>query len=167
MEGSSAAEASRERAFDLSRLSRSELIGFAGATVLFLSLWLPWFETNPDNENALINSKAGSFNAWETFSQLDWWLVAACSAPFILAYIVIRGHKLTWRPGEITMIVGMTAGVLIILNGIVLGRPGEPDSEISLKIGYLVGILGAALICLGGIIRQAEGGRGRKPPGTL
>ena len=53
-------------------------------------------------------------NAFEIFGILDWLLVAACLAPFILAWIVARGHKLTWRPGEVTMIVGMTAFVLII-----------------------------------------------------
>jgi hypothetical protein len=65
------------------------------------------------------------------------------------------------------MIVGMTAFALIILNGVVLGRPGDPDSEIDIKIGYIVGLLGAGMICAGGIIRQAEGDRARKPPGTL
>jgi hypothetical protein len=61
----------------------------------------------------------------------------------------------------------MTAAVLIILNGIVLGKPGGPDSEISLKIGWFVGLIGALAIAAGGIIRQAELARERKPPGVL
>jgi hypothetical protein len=149
---------------DFGRLQRGEFIGFAGVGVLLVSLFLPWFETS-DNPNAQINGQAGEFNAFDTYGTLDWLLVAACLAPFILAWIVVRGHKLTWRPGEITMIVGMIA--LIILNGVVLGRPGDPDSEIDIKIGYIVGLLGAGMICAGGIIRQAEGDRARKPPGTL
>ena len=152
---------------DFGRLQRGEFIGFAGVGVLLISLFLPWFETNPDNENAQINGQTGEFNAFETYGTLDWLLVAACLAPFILAWIVIRQHKLTWRPGEITMIVGMTAFALIILNGVILGRPGDPDSEIDIKIGYIVGLLGSGMICAGGIIRQAEGDRARKPPGTL
>lgn len=152
---------------DFGRLQRGEYIGFVGVGVLLLALFLPWFETSADNENAVINNRRGEFNAFETYGTLDWLLVAACLAPFILAWIVVRGHKLTWRPGEITMIVGMTAFALIILNGVILGRPGDPDSEISIKIGYLVGLLGSAMICAGGIIRQAEGDRARKPPGTL
>ena len=152
---------------DFGRLQRGEFIGFAGVGVLLISLFLPWFETNPDNANAQINGQAGEFNAFDTYGSLDWLLVAACLAPFILAWIVVRGHKLTWRPGEITMIVGMTAFVLIVLNGVVLGRPGDPDSEIDIKIGYIVGLIGAGMICAGGIIRQAEGDRARKPPGTL
>ena len=152
---------------DLGRLQRGEFIGFAGVGILLASLFLPWFETNPDNPNAQINGERGEFNAFDTYGSLDWLLVAACLAPFILAWIVVRGHKLTWRPGEITMIVGMTAFALIILNGVILGRPGDPDSEISIKIGYFVGLFGSALICVGGIIRQAEGERARKPPGTV
>jgi hypothetical protein len=152
---------------DLARLQRGEFIGFAGVGILLASLFLPWFETNPDNPNAQINGETGEFNAFDTYGSLDWLLVAACLAPFILAWIVVRGHKLTWRPGEITMIVGMTAFALIILNGVILGRPGDPDSEIDIRIGYLVGLFGSALICAGGIIRQAEGDRARKPPGTL
>ena len=65
------------------------------------------------------------------------------------------------------MVVGMTAFALIILNGVILGRPGDPDSEIDIKIGYIVGLIGAGMICAGGIIRQAEGERARKPPGTI
>jgi hypothetical protein len=152
---------------DFGRLQRGEFIGFAGVGVLLVSLFLPWFETNPDNANAQINGQTGEFNAFDTYGTLDWLLVAACLAPFILAWIVVRGHKLTWRPGEITMIVGMTAFALILLNGVILGRPGDPDSEIDIKIGYIVGLIGAAMICAGGIIRQAEGDRARKPPGTI
>jgi hypothetical protein len=152
---------------DLGRLQRGEYIGFVGVAVLLVSLFLTWFETNPDNANAQINGRTGEFNAFDTYGSLDWLLVAACLAPFVLAWIVVRGHKLTWRPGEITMIVGMTAFALIILNGVILGRPGDPDSEIDISIGYFIGLLGSALICLGGIIRQAEGERTRKPPGTV
>ena len=152
---------------DLGRLQRGEFIGFFGVGILLVSLFLPWFETNPDNPNAEINGQTGEFNAFDTYGSLDWLLVAACLAPFILAWIVVRGHKLTWRPGEITMIVGMTAFALIILNGVILGRPGDPDSEFDIKIGYIVGLIGSAMICAGGIIRQAEGDRARKPPGTI
>ncbi len=152
---------------DFGRLQRGEYIGFVGVGVLLLSLFLPWFETDPENENAVINGDRGTFTAWETYGVLDWLLLAACLAPFILAWIVVRGHKLTWRPGEMTMIAGMTAFALIILNGVILGRPGEPDSEIAIKIGYLVGLVGSGMICAGGVIRQAEGDRARKPPGTI
>ena len=153
---------------DFGRLQRGEYIGFVGVGILLASLFLNWFSTG-DSKNGEINGEKfpDGATAFDVYGTLDWLLVAACLAPFILAWIVIRQHKLTWRPGEITMIVGMTAFALIILNGVILGRPGEPDSEIEIKIGYFVGLIGSAMICAGGIIRQAEGDRSRKPPGTL
>jgi hypothetical protein len=151
---------------DFSLWLPGEYYGFVGAGVLFLSLFLPWYGTS-SNPNAQINGARGTFSAFGTFKVLDILLVAACTAPFILAWIVARGHALTWKPGEVTMIVGMTAFVLIVLNGIVLGKPGDPDSEIQLKIGWFIGLLGSAGICAAGVLRQAEQARERKPPGVL
>ncbi|MBA3300648.1 MAG: hypothetical protein H0T15_02165 [Thermoleophilaceae bacterium] len=151
---------------DFSRLHRSEYIGFAGAAVLLLSLFLPWFATK-EGSLGRINGKAGEFNAFDTFGVLDWLLVAACLAPFILAYIILRGNELSWRPGEVTMIVGMIAFALILLNGLILGKPGEPPSETSFRVGWFVGLLGATMIMVGGFARQNVGGRTRKPPGAV
>ncbi len=163
--------------FDLKRIHASEIYGFAGAAVLAGSMVLPWFATSCEskgvpagcNPNSKIHASYGEFTAFQTFRILDILLLAACIAPFILAYIIARGHELTWRPGEVTMIVGMVAFALILLNGIILGRPGEePDNvDISLKYGYLVGMLGALGIAIGGFVRQAKAVRSRKPPGVL
>ena len=151
---------------DFSLWLPGEYYGFAGSAVLLLSLFLPWYGTST-NPNAQINGARGTFDAFSTFKVLDILLVGACLAPFILAWIIARGHALTWRPGEVTMIVGMTAFVLIVLNGIILGKPGGPDSEIQLKIGWFIGLLGSAGICAAGVLRQAEQARDRKPPGVL
>ncbi len=151
---------------DLSEIHWSELVGFAGSAVLFLALYLPWFETK-EGSNGRINGESGEFNAFDTFGLLDLLLLAACIAPFVLAWIIARGHALTWRPGEVTMIVGMVALTLIILNGVILGKPGEPDSEISKKIGWYVALVGAIGIGASGILRQALYSGTRKPPGVL
>jgi hypothetical protein len=164
--------------FDIRRVKRSEIIGFIGAAILFGSLFLNWFATSCNtngmpkgcNPNSKLHGDYGAFNAFTTYGILDWLLVAACAAPFILAYIIARGHELTWRPGEITMIVGITAFALILVNGIILGRPGGDDPnnvDISIEIGYWIGLLGSACIAFGGFVRQAESIRGRKPPGVL
>jgi hypothetical protein len=151
---------------DTSLWLKGEYYGFLGSAVLLVTLFLPWYGTSA-NPNAQINGARGTFTAFETFKLLDILLVGACTAPFILAWIVARGHALTWRPGEVTMIVGMTAFVLIVLNGVILGKPGDPDSEIQLKIGWFIGLLGSAGICAAGVLRQAEQARDRKPPGVL
>jgi hypothetical protein len=164
--------------FDIRRIQRSELIGFLGSAILLLSLFLNWFATSCDthgmpkgcNPNSALHGDRGSFTAFQTYGILDILLVGACAAPFILAYIIARGHDLTWRPGEVTMIVGITAFALILVNGIILGRPGGDDPQnvdISIEIGYWVGLVGSACIAFGGFVRQASGIRGRKPPGVL
>ncbi len=154
---------------DTARLTPGEYGGCVAALVLLLSLFLPWFGTS-DNPNSVIDhagiGPSDSASAFQTFAILDWLLVAACLAPFILAWIIARGHKLTWKPGEITMIVGITAFVLIICNGIILGRP-DPGVEVSLKIGYFVALLASAGLAFSGYLRQALYTEGRKPPGVL
>jgi hypothetical protein len=169
--------------FDLTKLHWSEGVGFAGSAVLFGSLFLPWFSTSCDsihpsspagcNPNSILVHHAGDprayghFSAFETFKLLDVLLVAACIAPFVLAYIIVRSHQLTWRPGEVTMIVGMVAVALILLNGVILGKPGSDPVAISLEYGWFVGLFGSVMIMAGGTLRQALTGRTRKPPGVL
>lgn len=167
--------------FSMQRIKPAELIGFAGALVLAASMFLlDWFSTSCAsqaaakaaaggcNPNSKLHDAYGSFTAWDTYTILRWPLLAACIAPFVLAYIIVRGHKLSWRPGEITMIVGMVAFALILLDGIILGRPGgnkRTNVDIHLEIGYLVGLIGAFLISFGGFRRQAEDIKA-KPPGV-
>lgn len=165
--------------FDFSRLEWSEYLGFAGAAVLFGSLFLPWFSTSCDrikphveptgcNIHSVLNHMYGNLNAFQTYKIMDILLVLACIAPFVLAYLLVRGADLSWRPGEVTMIVGMVAGALILLNGIILGRPGGTNSvEVSIEYGYVVGLIGANMILAGGVVRQAVYSGVRKPPGVF
>jgi hypothetical protein len=151
-----------------SRLSPAEFMGMVAALVLVGSLFLPWFTTSDTNPNSTLAgaSDGESVTAWEVFGVLDWLLVAAATAPFILAWILARGHKLTWKAGEVTMIVGITAFVLILCNGIILGRPGD-SVDIGLGIGYFVGLIAATGMMIAGYVRQAVYEGVRKPPGVL
>jgi hypothetical protein len=153
---------------DFSRLTPGELLGMASALVLFLSLWLPWFTTSEDNPNSVLAGQrdGDGANAWQVFGTLDVLLVLACTAPFILSWILARGHKLTWKPGEVTMIVGITSFMLILCNGIILGRPGD-TVDIGLGIGYFVALIASAGLLVAGYLRQAVYGDARKPPGVI
>jgi hypothetical protein len=154
---------------DWSRVSPGELLGMGAALVLLLSLWLPWFTTSSENRFSRLPGGASggdSANAWTVFSTLDWLLVAACAAPFILTWIIARGHSLTWKPGEVTMIVGIVAFVLILCNGVILGRPGD-SVDIGLGIGYFVALLASLGLLAAGYLRQAVYTTARKPPGVI
>jgi hypothetical protein len=154
---------------DFSRVSPGELLGMGAALVLLGSLWLPWFSTSSENPNSKLPggvSGGDSANAWQVFNTLDWLLVAACAAPFILTWIIARGHKLTWKPGEVTMIVGIVSFMLILCNGIILGRPGD-SVDIGLDIGYFVALLASIGLLVAGYLRQAIYTTARKPPGVI
>lgn len=166
----SGAESQQQRSYlDASRLTPGEYLGMLAALVLLGSLFLPWFTTSSENPNSRLAGASGGDGvaAWQVFGTLDWLLVAACSAPFILTWIVARGHALTWKPGEVTMVVGIIAFVLILCNGIVLGRPGEDSVDIGLGVGYFVALLASAGMFVAGYLRQSLYGDQRKPPGVL
>jgi hypothetical protein len=157
------------RFLEFSELSPAELLGVVSALVLLGSLFLPWFSTSSNPHSIIESAHVGANSdatAFQTFKLLDVALVAACAAPFILSWIIARGHALTWHPGEVTMVVGITAFILILCNGIILGKP-DPGIEISLNYGYFVGLLACAGMFVSGYLRQAVYTDARKPPGVL
>lgn len=161
---------------DLSRLNRNRtLLGGAASLLLVISiLLLPWFsltdvpERGNDPDGAYICGAGDvSCTGFETFPILRWLLLAAALAPPILAWVLIRGHHLTWAPGEMTMVAGFAAAVLIAYNGIV-DRPGDTFG-VGLDYGYWLALLAAIGIAVTGFARSLESGprRTRKAPGTV
>ena len=151
---------------NLSRLGRGEFLAVLGGLLLALGLFLPWYETNPDNRNANIDGARGSVSGWEAHPILHWLLLAAALAPLILAWVIVRDHQLSWPRGEMTAVVGMIALVLVLYVGLV-DRPGTPSSQISLKFGWFVALLGCVAMIVGGALRASGTERPRKPPGVL
>lgn len=161
---------------DLSRLNPTRvLIGAAGSALLILSiLLLPWFSlsasgqrANDPEQNFICGHGELDCTGFDTFPILRWLLLAAALAPPILAYILLRGHKLSWAPGEMTMVAGFAAAVLIFYNGII-DRPGSTFG-VSLEIGYWLALVAALVIAATGFTRSVESGgrQGRKAPGTV
>src|SRR3954452_11852413 len=151
---------------NFSRLGRGEFLAVLGGVALALSLFLPWYKTNPDNRNAMIDGMRGTVSGWTAFPILHWPLLAAAVAPLILAWVILRDHQLSWPRGEMTAVVGMIAIVLILYVGLV-DRPGEPSGQISLKLGWFLAVLACALMIVGGALRASGTERPRKPPGVL
>jgi len=150
---------------DRSRLSSNEWIAMAGGALLLVAVFLPWYGTS-DNPNANIDGARGSFSCWDAHPILRWLLLAAAVAPFILAWIIVRGHQLSWARGEMTAVSSIAAAGLIFYNGII-DRPGEPSGEISLKYGWFLALLATIISFYGSAVRASEVERARKPPGTI
>ena len=101
---------------DFSRLDRNRVLigGGRRRPADHQLLFLPWFDAHRHAERAQPDAwlcGVGEFSCtgWETFPILRWLLLAGRVAPLILAWILVRGHKLSWAPGELTMVVGFAA----------------------------------------------------------
>ena len=151
---------------NLGRLGRGEFLAVLGGLLLALSVFAPWYATNPDNRNANLDGATGSFSAWDAHPILRWLLLAAAAAPLILAWIIVRDHELSWPRGEMTAVAGMIALVLVLYAGLI-DRPGEPSGQISLRLGWFLALLAIAAIIFGGALRASGTERPRKPPGVL
>ena len=167
---------------DFSRLRKWEAIGALGAALGALALFLlPWYSVDPSVPGRTVGNAAYLSSNWicgkgdlhctgfETFPLMRWVLILFGIAPIVLAYIVVRGHKTSYPPGEITMTVGIVGFVLIAYNGL-LFKPGSGSAEIgvSLAWGYWMALLVGILIGFAGFMRSQEGQhRVRKAPGNV
>ena len=164
---------------DFSRLNRTRVAAGAIASLLLIVsiLFFSWYsydlagiEKTADPDNWLCGVNETSCTAWETFPVLRWLLLLLAVAPLILAWILVRGHKLSYPPGEMTMISGFAGAVLIFYNG-VIDKPGKGPAEIGLGLdwGYWVALLCTIVIAGVGFTRSLESGgrRTRKAPGTV
>jgi hypothetical protein len=151
---------------DVRRITTSEILAAVGGALLALSVFLPWYKTDPDNRNASVDGQTGNITAWDAHMILKYLFLAAASAPIVLLYIVVRDHELSWPRGEMTAVIGIIAFGLLAYQG-VIDRPGEPPSAISLSYGWWIGLLGTILITVGGSYRASTTERPRKPPGVF
>jgi hypothetical protein len=148
-------------------LTWHELAAMAGGVVLVLSLFLPWYSI--ENSRGTIRETLrgpGDFTGWEVHGIQRWLFIAAAVAPFILAYIVIRGHKLSWARGEMTAVSSIAAFGLIVYGGLI-DKPGEPKGLIGIKYGWIIALLAVIAMLVGSALRASEVERQRKPPGVL
>jgi hypothetical protein len=148
-------------------LSRGELLATIGGVLLLISLTLSWFALA--NRHAILNSCHGpnaSCTGWASLSALRYILLVTAIAPAILAWIIIRGHALSWPRGELTAVIALSALAMTLFIG-VLDKPGSPRSEISISTGWWVALVADLLILFGSIWRAKESGAKRKPPGVM
>jgi len=161
---------------DFSRLDRNRvLVGGTASILLIVSLlFLPWYslehiQQRESGDAFICGTDNYSCTGFQTFPILRWLLLAGALSPLILGWIIVRGHKLSWAPGEMTMVVGFAMLVLIGYNGII-DRPGSGTAEIGvgLDYGYWIALVSAIAIAATGFLRsQAGQRRQRKAPGTV
>jgi hypothetical protein len=131
--------------------------------LLLISLFLPWFATTGVGR---INGHAGSFSAWQTFGALNWYLVwCGAGSVTVAPWIAVRGDRLSWTPGELSIFFGVLGLGLIAFNGFI-SRPGSPSGDIHLRAGLPIALVAIAGITYAAAVR-AKSHQIRRPPGTL
>jgi hypothetical protein len=152
---------------DLRALNRGELIAIIGGILLGISLFLAWYSLG--NQYTLLNSCRGpnsSCTGWQSLSVMRYILLAGAVAPLILAWVVLRGHALAWPRGEMTAVVAVITFMLTIFRGLI-DKPGAPEDQVSISIGWGVALIGTLLMIVGAAWRSQESAPRRKPPGVL
>jgi hypothetical protein len=148
-------------------LNRGEIVAIAGGILLGISLFLSWYALG--NRNAVLGTCRGphtTCTGWAALSVMRFVLLVAAVAPLILAWIILRGHALSWPRGELTAVVAIIALIMTLFEG-VIDHPGTPRGEISITSGWWVALLGDLLILFGAVWRSQMSAGRRKPPGVL
>lgn len=147
------------------QLDRGELVAVIGGIVLGVSVFLTWYKLG--DKFAMLNTcrgPGGACTAWKSLLILRFLLLIAAGAPAVLAWIIVRGHALSWPRGEMTAIIAIAALTFTLFRGLI-DRPGTPSGEISIGFGWWIGLAGGVLILIGSVWRAQESATTRKPPG--
>lgn len=147
------------------QLDRGELIAVLGGLTLGVSLFLEWYKLG--DRFAVLNTcrgPNGTCTAWKSLLILRFLLLVTALAPAVLAWIIVRGHALSWPRGEMTAIIAIFALGFTLFRG-VIDKPGTPPGEIGITTGWWIGLVGGLLILIGSVARTKESMTTRKPPG--
>ena len=150
----------------MERITVHELVAMFGGLLVGACLFAHWYSVVSPLATLAGVTGTGSHSGWDAHPILRWPLLVIAAAPFVLAYIVVRDHELTWARGELTAVLSIFAFGMLLYVG-VIDRPGEPPGQIELAWGWYVALLGAILMLAGSALRTAQTERPRKPPGTM
>ena len=150
----------------MDRLTVNELAAMLGGLLLGATLFVHWYAVVSPLAQLAGREGLGSYSGWQTHLVLRWLLLAVAVAPFVLAYIVVRDHELSWARGELTAVLSIVACGLLLYIGVV-DRPGEPAGQIELAWGWYAALLGAILMLGGSALSTADAGASRRPPGAI
>jgi hypothetical protein len=151
--------------FNLARLRRVELAQLGAALTLAVAIFLPWYSTNPAVPSATVGGHRGDVTAWLAEPVLRWLLLAAVGAALLSAWQTAAGETGTRgvHRGETSTVVAVLVLVLVLFVGII-DRPGSPNSEISLSVGWYLAALASVAAVAAAAARLPK--PGRRPPGV-
>jgi hypothetical protein len=130
---------------DLRRLRAGEWIAALGGGLLLLSLFLAWYELPVPSVAAPARSEA--VTAWEAFAVNDV-LLAIVAGAALSVVPVTAGHRVPAVPLALETLVAIAGKVALVL--VLIRMVSRPDGATGLELGAWLGLLGAAVVVVGG-----------------
>ena len=116
-----------------------EAVAAVGAVLAIVSVFLPWYSTDPDSRASNIDGVRGDLSMWTVHEAMRYVLLALLVLIAILAVTaLVRGENAVHEP---SMVLGVNAIGIVLYFGFIY-RPGSPMQTISLGYGYLVSVIG-------------------------
>jgi hypothetical protein len=145
---------------DLTRVRRGDLIAAASGVLLFVFMFLDWFEPHVSGGSAPV---AGGGNAWETLDVIPIVVVIAVVAALGQPLLRTSGKRENLPiPGSVIVAaLGIVAALLVLYR--IIDPPGAGESagleiDVTRKIGAYLGFFAAAGIAVGGYLAMQEEG---------
>lgn len=157
----------RVKTVDTSRISFGEMVAGVSGLVLFIVMFLPWYQVELDASFGS-TSESASASAWEAFGFIDVLLMLVVLVAVGMAVARAAGAmpaQLPAPPGMIVAAAGAFALLLIIFRLISIPGPDIDIDGVDLdrQIGIFLGLLAAAGITFGGYTAMNERTSGTGP----
>lgn len=142
-------------------------IAAASALLLFLFTFLDWYGATVEGEvpgGSMLSGDLGSFNAWQSFDVIDFYLFLVCVLAVAFAAVKASGMSPRARAIPPDLLVAITGGVAVLLIVYRMLDPA-PDSDssfgpvtidVTLEVGIFLALLAAIGITAGGYLATRE-----------
>ena len=139
---------------DVNRLSQGEKVAAGSAIILFIVMFISWFEAPGGEFVRQVASAVGadtSFNAWQSFDFIDIVLLITVVVAVGAGVAKAADARVNFPLSTLVTVLGALSTILVLYRII------NPPSELDRKFGVFLGVIFAAALTYGGwLAMQAE-----------
>lgn len=140
-----------------------EAIAAAGALLATVSVFLPWYSTDPASRASNIDGVRGDLSMWTVHEAMRYVLLLLLVLIAVMALAtLLRGETGLHEP---SMVLGVNALGIVLYFGFIY-RPGSPMQTIDLGYGYFLSLAGVIAPLVVSSIRAKQSVRRSASPLT-
>ena len=151
---------------DASDLNRGRLIGAASGFLLFVVMFLSWFETSTVGGRdfsaaAFLAGVDTTLNAWQAFEFIDFVLALTAVTAIAAAVLgVVNGQRAPVSLDPVVLGLGLLSTLLVLYTVI------DPVLDAGRRFGLFLGLLAAAGVVAGAWLSMQESGNASRRTGV-